>query len=125
MAFGSPELGRGAIVEHGTSAAGRWLRMWRLRLALAVAIAEAVLVVAGVVPRLVALAVAVGAIAFYLSAGRNLRSDAARQASWIAAASQALVALVPVLVIVVGGLALVAVAILAVVALVILFSDRR
>ena len=45
--------------------------------------------------------------------------------TWIAAASQALVALVPVLVVVVGTLALiVASPLLAVVALVLLFADR-
>jgi hypothetical protein len=44
---------------------------------------------------------------------------------WIAAVSQALVALVPLLVLVVGTLALVLVGLLAVVALVLLFSSRE
>jgi len=47
-----------------------------------------------------------------------------RQAGWIAAVSQALVALVPVFVLIVGTLALILVGILAVVALVLLFSSR-
>jgi hypothetical protein len=54
-----------------------------------------------------------------------LRWDWARQASWIAAASQGLVALIPVLAVVVGTLALIGVAVIAVVALVLLFADRR
>ena len=61
----------------------------------------------------------------YVFVGRTLRPDTLRHASWIAATSQVLVALVPVLLIVVGTLALIAVGILAVVALVVLFTDRR
>lgn len=112
-------------LEHGGSRAGRWLRARRLRLALWAAVAEGVLVVAGVVPGRTALVVAVTVIAIYLVVGRAARSDALRQTTWIAAASQVLVALVPVLVFVVGALALVAVAVLAIVALVALVADRR
>jgi len=63
-------------------------------------------------------------IVSYLGYGRSLRSDTARQAGWIAAASQALVVLVPVLVFIVGTIALVAVALLAVFALIVLFTER-
>jgi len=72
-----------------------------------------------------ALVVAVAVIGLYLVAGRSARYDAVRQASWIGAASQVCVALVPVLVAVAAALALVAVAIIAVVALIALFADRR
>jgi hypothetical protein len=60
----------------------------------------------------------------WFALGDRLRSDTARQAGWIAAVSQSLVALVPILVIVVGTLALIVVGILAVVALILLFGSR-
>ena len=116
---------RSLALEHGTSRGGRWLRTRRLRLALWIAVIEGVLVVADVIPGLTALLAAAGVIAFYLFFGREARSDTVRQGSWIAAASQVCVALVPVLVLVVGALALVAVVILAAIALLVLFADRR
>ena len=124
MVFGAPELSRGQVIEHRSSRLGRWLRARRVRIALWIAVIEGVLVVIGPISRWIAVLVGVGAIAFYFLAGRDLPSQVGRQASWIAAASQALVLLVPVLVVVVGTLALIAVAILAVVALIALFSDR-
>ena len=73
----------------------------------------------------VAVAFAIAAIAFYLVVGRELRSYTVRQLSWIAASAQALVVLVPVLVLVVGWLAIFVVAVLAIIALVALLADRR
>jgi len=119
------ELRHAPALEHGTTPSGRWLRARRIRFALWIAVVEGLLVVFDVIPWWLAVAVAGAVIAFWLFAGRKLRSDAVRQASWIAAASQAFMALVPVLVILVGTLALVAVGVLAVVALVFLFADRR
>ena len=118
-------LERSALIQHGTTRTGRWLRARRLRIALWTAVIEGILVVFHVIPWPVAVILAVAVIALYFSAGNRLRSDAARQVGWIAAVSQALVALVPILVIVVGTVALIAVGILAVVALIVLFSDRR
>ena len=115
----------GHVLEHRSTRGGRWLRAQRLRIAFAVAIVEGLLVVLDVIAWWLAVVVAVAAIAFYVAAGRNLRSYAARQVSWIAAAAQALVVLVPVLVVVISWLAIVALAVLAVVALVLLLSDRR
>jgi hypothetical protein len=115
----------GHVLEHRSTPGGRWLRARRLRIALGIAIVEGLLVVLDVVDWWVAIVVSIAAIAFYIVAGRNLRSYAARQASWIAAAAQALVVLVPVLVVVISWLAIVVLAILAVVALVLLFTDRR
>ncbi len=125
MVFGTPELERRPILEHGSSRTGRWLRERRVRLALWAAVVEGVLIVFGVIPRVPAILVAVGLIALYLTVGRRLASYTGRQASWIAAASQAFVALIPVLVIVIGTLAVIAVGLIAVVALVVLFGDRR
>src|SRR5437867_4092947 len=118
-------LERGALVEHRSSRIGRWLRERRIRVALWIAIIEGLLIVVHVIPWFVAVIVAVAVVAGYFWAGHRLRSDTVRQASWIGAASQALVALVPVFVIIVGTLALIVVGALAVVALVLLLSDRR
>jgi hypothetical protein len=125
MVADRPELGRQPVLEHGTSRSGRWLRQNRIRLALAIAVSEGLLVAFEVINGWVALLVAMLLLLFYFSYGRRLRWDWASEASWIAATSQAFVALVPVLVIIVGTLALIVVGVIAVVALVLLFSDRR
>jgi hypothetical protein len=125
MVSGRPELGREAVLEYETSRSGRWLRERRVRLALAVAVVEGVLVAFDVIDGLLALLVALLLLLFYFAYGRKLRWDWGREASWVAATSQAFVALVPVLVIVVGTLALIVVGVIAVVALVLLFADRR
>ena len=116
---------QGHVLEHRSTPGGRWLRARRLRIALAIAVVEGLLVVLNVVDWWLAVLVAAAAIGFYLVAGRALRPYALRQVSWIAAAAQALVVLVPVLVFVISGLAIVALAVLAVVVLALLFADRR
>lgn len=116
---------RHTAIDHGMSRMGRWLRARRLRVALWIAVIEGILVVFDVISGWLALLAAAIVITFYLLVGREVRSDTFRQTSWIAAMSQALVALVPVLVFVVGALALIAVAVLALIALVALVADRR
>jgi hypothetical protein len=111
-------------IEHRSSRTGRWLRARRLRLALWIAVIEGVLVVFDLIPGWTALVVGAIIVAFYFFVGRELRSDTIRQASWVAATSQLLVALIPVLLFVVGTVAIVVLALLAVVALVVLFADR-
>ena len=96
-----------------------------MRIALSIAAIEGLLVVLHAIPKFAALAIAAVVILVYFAFGRETRSHAARQVSWIAAASQALMVLVPVLVILIGGLAFLAVAALAVFALVVLLGDRR
>ncbi len=117
--YGQPAL------EHGTTRSGRWLRSNRTRIAFWIAVIEAILLVFHAVNRWGALLVAVLIIFGYFAVGIRLRSPLARDLAWIAAVSQALVALVPILVILVGTLALIAVGVLAIVALVVLFGDRR
>src|SRR5438552_11896760 len=124
MDFGSPDLPRGQLIEHGSTRAGRWLRARRLRFAAWIAVGEGLLGVFHVIPWFAAIALAALALGFYVWLGRELRLDAARQGSWIAAASQVLVVLVPVLVALIGGLAILAVGVLAIVALFVLFTDR-
>jgi hypothetical protein len=125
MVYGSPDIRQGQLVDHGSTRAGRWLRARRLRFATWIAVVEGLLVVVHLIPWFVALALAAAALGFYVWLGREVRSDVVRQGSWIAAASQVLVVLVPVLVALIGGLAILAVAVLAVVALLVLFTDRR
>lgn len=112
-------------LEHGTTPAGRWLRRYRLRIAFWIAVVEGILLVVGEISRWGALALAVLVIVGYFAVGHRLRSPFARDLAWTAAVSQALVALIPILLIVVGTLALIAIGILAVVALILLFGDRR
>ena len=117
-------LDTGPALEHGSSRAGRWLRARRVRIAFWIAAIEGLLVVVHAISWWLAVAVAALLVFGWFSFGHRLRSDTARQAGWIAAVSQALVALVPILVIVVGTLALIVVGLLAVVALVLLFGSR-
>jgi hypothetical protein len=118
-------IDQGHVLEHRSTPGGRWLRARRLRIAVGIALVEGLLVVLDVLDWWVAIILSVAAIGFYLVVGRHLRSYTARQASWIAAAAQAFVVLIPVLVAVISGLAIVALVILAVVALILLLSDRR
>ena len=113
------------VVEHGTSASGRWLRRKRMGIALWIAVFEAALVVFDVIPVWPAVIVAVALLALYWFAGRKLRSDTLRQASWIAAASQLLIVVLPFLLALVTFAAFVALAVLALVAFAFLFLDRR
>jgi hypothetical protein len=117
MEYGGPAL------EHGSSRSGRWLRARRVRIAFWIAVAEGILVVFHAISWWAAIVIAALMLVGWFSFAHRLRSDTARQAGWILAVSQALVALVPVFVLIVGTLALIIVGILAVVALVLLFSS--
>jgi hypothetical protein len=111
-------------IAHESTRSGRWLRERRLRIAVWIAVVEGLLVVFHAIPRWPALIIAGLIIAGYLAWVRNSSSYTTRQIGWILAASQALLALVPIVFIVVGTLALVVVGVLAVVALVVLFTER-
>jgi hypothetical protein len=113
------------VLEHGSSRSSRWLRAYRIRIALWIAIIEGVLVVFDVIDVLPALLIAALVVGAYFWLSQRLPAGLARDALWIGAVSQAMVALVPVLVIVVGTLALIAVGILAAVVLVLLLTGRR
>ena len=118
------EIG-GTTLEHGSTRPGRWLRERRTRIALLVAVVEGILVVFDVIPGWAALVAAAVVIVGYLAYGRNLQSDSAKQIAWIAALSQSLVAMIPLLLFVVTALAFLALAVIAVFALIALFADRR
>ena len=118
-------LERGAVIEHGSSRPGRWLRERRLRIALWVAVIEGIFIVFHQIPVAVAIVVGIAVVVLYITQGDRLTSDIVGQVAWIAAVSQVLVMLVPIFLIVLWSIALLIVAILAVVALVLLFSRRR
>lgn len=125
MVSGRPELESGEVLEHRSTRPGRWLRERRLWVALWIAVIEGILVAFEVISWPVAVVIAIAIIVLHFAVTSRSRSDSVRQVSWVAAVSQALVALVPVLVVVVGTLALIVVALLAVVVLILLLSDRR
>ena len=124
MTYGSPELGRGEVLEHGTTRGGRWLRERRIRLALWIAVVEGILIVLDRIPWSLAILVAIVAVAGYFW-GRNRLSDTTRQVAWIAAASQAVVIFVPILLTIATVLAFTMLAIIAIVALLVLLGDSR
>jgi hypothetical protein len=113
------------VVEHASSRSGRWLRRHRTRIAFWIAVVEAALVVFGLIPKWPAFLVAVALLALYVLVGRNVGSDTVRQTSWIAAVSQLLIVVLPVLIGLVTLVAFVVLAILVVVGLVVLLAGRR
>ena len=111
------------VLEHGSTRPGRWLRRQRTAIAIAIAVTEAILFVFGAINRPLTVVVAVAVIVLYLWVGRRLRAPLS-DIAWIAAVSQAIVALVPVLFFFLATVTIVAIGILAVVALIVLFSRR-
>jgi hypothetical protein len=116
--------GRGQIVEHRSSPAGRWLKERRLRLAAWIAVAEGILVLLHVIPKLAAILIAISVILAYFTAGRNLRQSVLREGALVAMGSQAFVLLVPVLFIIFTWLAILALVVLAAVAVAVLLARR-
>jgi hypothetical protein len=112
-------------VNQALSRPGQFLRAHRLRISLWTAVIEGLLVVIGVLPHIVVYVLAVVAIVFWMTAARGFKSLAARQATWIFAASQALAVLVPIFLFIAKTIAIFAIAIAAVVALIYLFTDRN
>ena len=125
MVFRTQGVDSGQLVEHGSTPLGRWLRARRLRIAAWIAVGEGLLVLIHVVPRILAFVLAAAIILFYFAFGRQVKWDAVRQVSWIGAASQALMVLIPVLAALIGGLAIIALVVLALVALFVLLQDRH
>jgi hypothetical protein len=115
----------GYALEHDSTRIGRWLRARRLKIALWIAVIEAVLAAfTHDISRVTIIILAAFFVPIYLIWGRN-QGDTIRQITWIAAASQALAVVAAVLAIVVGLLVLVIAGIFAAVALFLIFSDRR
>jgi hypothetical protein len=113
-----------SVIEHRESGPRRWLRERRLAIAFWIAVVEGILFLVGAIPRLLTLAIAAIVVLGYFWLGDRLRPQAVREGAWIAAVSQALVMLVPLLAILVGTLALIGVGVLALLALALLLTRR-
>ena len=112
------------VIEHGESSSARWLRERRLRLALLIAFVESLLVlVRSHGWRYVIIAVIL-AVAAYWFVGRR-RPGVVYEITWVAAVSQLLAVLVPVLWVLVKTLALIVLIGLAVFLLAALLLDRK
>jgi hypothetical protein len=111
-------------IDHRSSRASLWLHERRIRIALWIALIEGLLVVLHVINRWAAIGVAVVIIALWFIGGRSSTNSTVRQLTWILAVSQAALILVPIVIAIVGTVALILVGIIAVVALVALFAER-
>jgi hypothetical protein len=111
-------------IEAGSSRTGRWLRARRLRFAAIIAAAEGLLILVHAFGRWPSIIAALVVLAWYAAVGRNLRSYSGRQLSWIAAASQALVLIVPIVLFFLHALAIALVVVVAAIALIFLFTER-
>lgn len=103
---------------------GRLLQSIWFRGAMLVAFVEGILVVFDVIPRWVAIGIAVAAIGAYFLRGRQVKDPSVRQALWAITLSQAVVLLVPILGWVLSAAAIVIVAIIGVLVVVALIVDR-
>jgi len=112
-------------IEHRQGRFGPVLRQRRTHLILWIVLVEGILVILDVIPWWSVLLAAAIAIGLYLTVGRRNSSATVRELSWIAAVSQLVVVLVPVLAVVLTALAVVALVVVAVGALVLLLLDRR
>ncbi|HWG56854.1 MAG TPA: hypothetical protein VNT58_10075 [Gaiellaceae bacterium] len=112
-------------LEHRGGRLSTFLRENRLRLVLLIALVEGILVLVDAIPWWTVLLLAAAAFVAYAVAGRGHANGVVREGSWIAASSQLIVVLVPVLAAIVTALAVLALVVVAVVALALLLLDRR
>jgi hypothetical protein len=107
------------------SRAGRWLEARRTRLAIWIAVVEAIIVLfsPGITKWTVIVLAALAVVAWMF--GRNSRSHLVRETLWILAASQLMAALAAVLGFIVKWALITVVIVGAVLGLVYLFLDRR
>jgi hypothetical protein len=112
------------VVEHRESAAARWLRERRLRIALLVAFVESLLVLFSEHGWWYVVLAAVVALAMHWFVGRRLQG-VAYEITWTAAVSQLLAVMVPVLWELVKVIAIVVLVGLALFLLAALLLDRK
>jgi hypothetical protein len=111
------------VIEHRRSASAQWLRERRVRIALLIAFVESLLVVTSSLGWFWVVGAAIVAVAFYFL-GRRTSSSTVGEITWIAAASQLISVLVPVLWEVFKFLAILVLVLLALFFLAILLLDR-
>jgi hypothetical protein len=113
------------LIEHGETRLARRIRQNRVKVALAIAALEGILVLVGAIPWWLVVVLALGALVAYAGWGREHESADVRVVTWTAAVSQLLVVLVPMLAGALVVLAAAAVVALAALALAALLLDRR
>ena len=118
-------MDRATPIEHGEGRLGTTLRARRRQLVLWIVLLEGVLVLFDVIPWWTVLVLALVAFAVYVGVGRGHRNAVVHEGSWIAAVSQLVVVLVPVLMLVLTTLAVVALVLVALGAIALLVLDRR
>jgi hypothetical protein len=116
---------RSTPIEHRQGRLGRLLRERRWQLVLWIVLVEGILVLFDAIPWWTVLVLAVLSFALYVATGRSHRNAAVREGTWIAAVSQLVVVLVPVLALVLTALAIVALVLVAIGVLALLLLDRR
>ena len=112
-------------LEHRQGRLTALLRENRVRLVLAIAAVEGVLVLLNAIPWWAVLFLAATAFVAYAVVGRGHANGAVREGTWIGAVSQLIVVLVPALAALLTALAVVALVLLAAIALWLLLLDRR
>ena len=112
------------VVEHRQSSSALWLRERRLRLALLIAFVESLLVLFSAHGWRYVIIAVILAVAAYWFVGRR-RPGVVYEITWVAAVSQLLAVLVPVLWVLVKTLALIVLIGLAVFLLAALLLDRK
>lgn len=112
-------------IDNDSSRSSRWLRQHRLRFTLWLAAGEGLLYLVHVLHWWEAVVLAAIGVLAYFYGGRTSRSDTAREVTWIFAAAQLLVLLVPIVWTLAKAVAIAIVAVLAVVALIFLFTERE
>jgi hypothetical protein len=114
------------VVDRESNRPGGWLHERRWRIALWIAVVEAIIVaIAHDVSRWTVLVLAAIAFAIYYWVGRRSRSGAVHDLTWIFGASQALALMAAILALFISFLAFIVAAIFAVVALAYFLFDRR
>jgi hypothetical protein len=119
------EMERSTPIEHGQGRLGTLLRERRWQLVLWIVLVEGILVLFDTIPWWSVLVLAVLSFALYVASGRGHRNAAVREGTWIAAVSQLVVVLVPVLALVLTALAVMGLVLVAVGVLALLLLDRR
>ena len=115
----------GHALDVKTSRLGRWLGRQRMQIAILIAVLEATIVaIEQDITKWTVIAVAIPLILLYLVVGRTAKSDAVRQLSWIAGASQVFAALLAILFIVIKLFIIGLIVGLAALALILLYTER-